>query len=1276
MRDAAPRKSAKKASTDNAAEEVAPRPRARRKVSAPEEITEAATAETSPTDEVADKPARKPRARKSVVPDRATDEIVEADVAPEESAKPHRRTRRSHAPESVEPAESVANEEPSQELSEPEEDGDESSEGSDTSEHATESREPKERPYREPLPPRPLLLQPLPSSPTPLLEALSTLTDRGLRRFLGARAFLRGLDYVRRGAVSDIELSDAASAGLVRGGEGESYHASLHLTPTGFGSECSCPAFPKINGHCKHVAALLIACRDQARIVVPRPAPVAPPPLAAPPAPGFSDGAASSQPMGRRARRRAARALKMARDNNVASPAPRSMGVSSGTPGGIDSWLPEPMPPLPKRLEYRLQIRPGMLAVSLLDADARQMLSPSSLLARLSQSPTPDRAAVRLLAKLEAEQPRRPNIEVRGEDAADLLGALKDRRVVVEPQMAELRYHEEPLRPRFELDMDGDRVLVKAAFTRGSDARRFLLTQGAWFEGNPSYFVDPHDASVRQLDRRVSPAVLRRLLRAPSIYEPLENLPALIAQGLPKVALEIGADLPDLSQVADVIDLSPTFRLRAGGSLVEAQVVLRAAYEDTEVEVRADGMTPPVIVQAGSSVAGQGSRQKRAKCIRCDIAAQQLAAASLRALGLAPDEDGRGFVVRGEGAIKFWTEGIAQLPEDWDLFIPDDLVDVQIRNESLSASARVGSGVDWLSLRLSFESEGVAVTQEELAACLAEGRRYVRLADGSYATLDPDQVRQVLARQAEILATGGGSGGKLPLSQAGRIQELLEQVNRVAVDGGAKDFFKKLRDIDEIKVVKKPRNLKAQLRPYQEQGYQWLSFLHEIGSGGILADDMGLGKTLQTIALLLSVKANDEKNDKKFQALIVAPTSVVTNWLREFDKFAPSLKYALWHGGDRKERKEELESADVIVTSYALLRRDEEMLSQLPLRYAILDEAQNIKNPLSATARAAKRLRADRRLALSGTPIENRLSEIWSIFDFVSPGLLGPLDKFEERYARPIDAGDPKAAKRLRSTIHPFILRRTKSEVAKDLPEKIETDQVCELTGEQASLYQAVLKEVRAQVLGEVEKQGVARAQLQILAGLTRLRQAACDPRLLGLPREFDDEDSGKLVALREIVQTSIAGGHRVLVFSQFVSMLKLIRQALDADGVTYEYLDGTTKDRQARVESFQRDDGPPVFLISLKAGGSGLNLTAADTVIHFDPWWNPAVEDQATDRAHRIGQTRVVTMYRLIAQGTIEEKILELGGKKRELVGAVLSEDAGGAKKLTKANVEALFAD
>jgi SNF2 family DNA or RNA helicase len=308
-------------------------------------------------------------------------------------------------------------------------------------------------------------------------------------------------------------------------------------------------------------------------------------------------------------------------------------------------------------------------------------------------------------------------------------------------------------------------------------------------------------------------------------------------------------------------------------------------------------------------------------------------------------------------------------------------------------------------------------------------------------------------------------------------------------------------------------------------------------------------------------------------------------------------------------------------------------------------------------------------------PIENRLSEIWSIFDFVSPGLLGELAKFEQRYATPIDRGDSKAAARLRAAIHPFTLRRTKEEVAKDLPEKIEIDQQIDLAPEQGKLYGQILQEVRASVLGEIDKVGIAKAQIQILAALTRLRQVACDPRLLGLPRAFGDDDSGKLMALRELMQEAYSGGHRALIFSQFTSMLALIKKAMDEDGIKYEYLDGSTKDRQERVDRFNNDPTVTAFLISLKAGGMGLNLTGADTVIHFDPWWNPAVEDQATDRAHRIGQTRVVSVYKLVAKGTIEEKILQLAAKKRALVDAVLTEDAGGAKKLTRQDIDDLFA-
>jgi SNF2 family DNA or RNA helicase len=349
-------------------------------------------------------------------------------------------------------------------------------------------------------------------------------------------------------------------------------------------------------------------------------------------------------------------------------------------------------------------------------------------------------------------------------------------------------------------------------------------------------------------------------------------------------------------------------------------------------------------------------------------------------------------------------------------------------------------------------------------------------------------------------------------------------------------------------------------------------------------------------------------------------------------------------------------------------------LKKLRLDYAILDEAQAIKNPLSATAQAAKELAATKRLALTGTPIENRLSEIWSIFDFVSPGLLGPLPKFEERYARPIEQGNSERAARLRSIIHPFILRRTKNEVAKDLPPKLEVDKIIDLAPDQKAIYLQVLREVRAQVMGEVEKSGLAKSTIHILAGLTKLRQAACDPRLLGLPREFSHDDSGKLAAMRELVEEAEAGGHKVLIFSQFVSMLKLMCSALDEDKIRYEYLDGSTIDRAERIEHFQQDPTIPVFLISLKAGGTGLNLTAADTVIHFDPWWNPAVEDQASDRAHRIGQKKVVTVYRLVAAGTIEEKILQLKQRKKDLVNSVLSEDQTGEKLLSREDLDDLF--
>jgi SNF2 family DNA or RNA helicase len=594
---------------------------------------------------------------------------------------------------------------------------------------------------------------------------------------------------------------------------------------------------------------------------------------------------------------------------------------------------------------------------------------------------------------------------------------------------------------------------------------------------------------------------------------------------------------------------------------------------------------------------------------------------------------------------------------------------VTVRDKALTSRARVSSGVDWLSLDMTFEVDGVGADERELRECLESGRRLVRLQDGTYAPVRTDEVKEILERMAEIYATSG-NGKTLPLAQAGRVQDLLSLIGNSQVTPATKQLFSKLQSISEIEQVAKPRSLKATLRPYQKEGYSWLVFLHELNTGGILADDMGLGKTVQTIALLVWLKG---KSKTKIKHLVVAPTSVVPNWLREIEKFSPTLNALAWHGPDREKLIDKLEDADIVITSYALVRRDEEFFHKQQFYYVILDEAQHIKNPASATARAVKKLPSERRLALTGTPIENRLSEIWSIFDFVSPGLLGDLGRFEEKFARPIDRGDRGAAEKLRAAIHRFVLRRDKLDVAKDLPPKIEQDILVPMADEQTKLYAQILRQVRDSVMSEVEKQGLAKAKIQILAALTRLRQVACDPRLMKLEGDWSADTSGKMGALREIMQEAVAGGHRVLVFSQFVEMLKLIRSVLEEEGVKYEWLTGASTDRMEKVDRFNNDPTVSAFLISLKAGGTGLNLVGADTVIHFDPWWNPAVEDQATDRAHRIGQSRTVSVYRLIAKDSVEEKILQLSEKKRALVANVLSSEAP-LKGLTKQDVEDLF--
>jgi SNF2 family DNA or RNA helicase len=473
--------------------------------------------------------------------------------------------------------------------------------------------------------------------------------------------------------------------------------------------------------------------------------------------------------------------------------------------------------------------------------------------------------------------------------------------------------------------------------------------------------------------------------------------------------------------------------------------------------------------------------------------------------------------------------------------------------------------------------------------------------------------------------------------------------------------------------------LEAVLRPYQKQGVAWLHFLRENGFGGILADEMGLGKTLQTLAFFNSLRdaqSGGAHSALRAPHLIICPTSLVFNWLAEARKFTPELKVLALHGPERHAAFARINESALIVTSYALVRRDAERYREFEFDTVVLDEAQHIKNRQTQNAQAVKAVRSRHRLVLTGTPLENSVLDLWSIFDFLMPGYLGSAQDFRERYELPIaKAKDSAAQQRLARRLRPFLLRRLKKDVAAELPARLEQVSYAELTTEQRNIYQQVIEASRKEVLEAVGAQGLAKSRMVVLTALLRLRQVCCDLRLLNLENVDPATASGKLEIFGELLEECLDGGHRVLVFSQFVQMLTLLKERLTAEGIEYCYLDGSTVNRGAVVERFQKDNAIPVFLISLKAGGVGLNLTGADTVIHFDPWWNPAVEDQATDRAHRIGQTRVVTSYKLITRETVEEKILLLQNRKRELIQATISGEEEFAAALSWDEIQELLA-
>jgi superfamily II DNA or RNA helicase len=510
---------------------------------------------------------------------------------------------------------------------------------------------------------------------------------------------------------------------------------------------------------------------------------------------------------------------------------------------------------------------------------------------------------------------------------------------------------------------------------------------------------------------------------------------------------------------------------------------------------------------------------------------------------------------------------------------------------------------------------------------------------------------------------------------ATRAAELLEHNLRKDVAGV--DLPARLRELGERMLegerqVSVPDAFQGSLRPYQRKGLDRLQFWRRLEWGGILADDMGLGKTIQTIVHLL-VEQSEGRLDRP--CLIVAPTSLTTNWERELKRFAPDLRVLVLHGPGRASRFEEILDHDVVVTTYPLAARDRDTLARYTFHLLVLDEAHGIKNPRAATTLAIKSLQARHRLCLTGTPLQNNLEELFSLFDFLAPGLLGDGASFRKVFRTPIEKeGNDVKRVALARRIRPFLLRRTKDEVAKDLPPKTEMVEYLEIKGEQRDLYETIRLSMHERVREVLARQGLARSRIVVLDALLKLRQVCCDPRLVKIESAGRVQESAKLDRLMEMLPQMLSEGRRVLLFSQFTSMLALVEEQLERQGISYVKLTGQTEDRTSVVDSFQAEE-VPLFLISLKAGGVGLNLTAADTVILYDPWWNPAVEDQAAGRAHRIGQSKPVFVHKLVVAGTVEEKILELQSRKAELARSLIDEEAGGSLELTEEDLEWLFA-
>jgi superfamily II DNA or RNA helicase len=1111
-----------------------------------------------------------------------------------------------------------------------------------------------------------------------------------IRRTYSSGSFKRGVEYYRQGRVKVTHVSADGSAieGRVRGSM--RYDVAVSIEPddgggVGIISDCTCP----LGGDCKHAVALLCAY-------------TADPALLSPPA-------------------RHAPAPKVPQPQVKALPHQVTQWLAGVRQAAAHTGEDYP-PGLRQRLFYLLDVvadwqgaaRPSVSAssVRLLStgalADTATLLDP----ARLVGSGVPpkyfrpsDLSILPLLARFE-RAPANGTVFLDGAEGSDALARIlatgRGRWQSVKGAVLSAAAARSG-RLGWSLDLRGGHRLRADA----GPGRVALGLRRPWY-------VDPATGECGHLDLGIDQPLVEALLRSPSLSSEHvgavqaalgEAVPGLALPPAPPPALRIATPPQPVMRLFCQRGISSTYWRVKGKYRAPAET---ATIAFARLHFRYDGHDVPVNEDRDvfTKVAGgrliEIHRDQTAEREARDLlleAGLQGAASHPSIWGIdAKNRDALTFCAEAPVADSMWLEFLAnQVPRlralDWHIEIDADFPHVLVQADGeFEATLDGGSGIDWFDLGIGALLDGVRVdilppllrvlregTEAELAPFLDDGDAdakliVLRLDDGRYMQAPLARVRPILKALTGLFNAPLDNGPlRVGRADAAALSEFADAAGAgLAWRGGEKlrALGQKLREAEGIPPVAVPSLFEGRLRPYQASGVGWMQLLREVELGGVLADDMGLGKTVQTLAHLAIEKA-EGRADRP--SLIVAPTSVLPNWRSEIAAFTPGLSVLWLHGLGRKASFAALGETDIVLTTYALLPRDIEVLSAQAWHVVIADEAQAVKNPATAAAQALRRLQARHRLALTGTPLENHLGELWALFDFVSPGFLGDARAFTKAWRAPIEKkGDRERQAALARRCKPFLLRRTKALVAADLPPKTEIIEHIELEKAQRDLYESIRLAMNKKVRQAIAAKGLNRSRIEFLDALLKLRQACCDPRLVKTAGRAAS-GSAKLSRLMEMLPALRAEGRRVLLFSQFTSMLALIEAELGRMGMDYVMLTGDTVDRVTPVRRFQAGE-VGLFLISLKAGGTGLNLTAADTVIHYDPWWNPAVEAQATDRAHRIGQDKPVFVHKLVAEGTIEVKMAVLAARKRSLADGIYAENAGGGFSFSEDDVSFLL--